>query len=78
MAVSMNTKKTNAGGSQQIYEVVHPLADVTEAKRSPEGLGPMRMSSSVKVSLMALRAYLLLIGLLVAYHVVMLARHHVH
>ena len=78
MAVSMNTKKANAGATQPVYEVIHPLSDVAEKKRSPEGLGPMRMSRSVKLSLMALRAYLISIILLVGYHVIMLARHHGH
>ena len=65
-----------SGSRKQGFQVIHPLADLEEEKRSPEGLGPMKMSKSVKLSLMALRAYLVLIGLLVAYHVLTLAHHH--
>ena len=54
-------------------QVVHPLDDVAEEKRSPEGLGEMPMSASVKYSLYALRGYLVLIGLMVSYRVLTLA-----
>jgi len=66
---------------QQSLQVVHPLDDIAEEKRSPEGLGQMHMSSSVKFSLYALRGYLVLIGLMVAYRVLTLAgifSHHQH
>ena len=53
--------------------VVHPLDDIAEEKRSPEGLGKMPMSGSVKLSLYALRGYLILIGLMVGYRALTLA-----
>ena len=56
------------------FVVVHPLDDVFETKVDTEALGPMPMTRMVRVSLMSLRAYLILMVLLVVYHVVMLAR----
>jgi hypothetical protein len=56
------------------FVVIHPLDDVPEAKVDTEGLGPMPMTRTVRLSLMSLRAYLILMVLLVVYHVVMLAR----
>jgi len=56
------------------FLVVHPLDDVPETKVDVESLGPMAMTRSVRLSLMSLRAYLVFMMLLVAYHVMMLAR----
>ena len=56
------------------FVVVHPLDDVLETKVNMDALGPMPMTRSVRVSLLSLRAYLILMVLLVVYHVVMLAR----
>lgn len=50
------------------YRVVHPLFDEPEQKRDVEGLGRIRMTRSVKLSLLALRAYLVVMALLVLYH----------
>jgi hypothetical protein len=55
------------------YLVVHPLDDQTEEKIDTSKLGPMAMTTSVKVSLMALRGYLILMVLLVGYHCLDLA-----
>jgi len=66
----METTKNN----NNHFLVVHPLDDLPEVKVDTEALGPMPMTRSVKVSLMSLRAYLILMVLLVVYHVVMLAR----
>jgi len=55
------------------YVVVHPLDDRPEEKVDTSALGPMPMTTSVKLSLMALRVYLLLMVLLVVYHCVDLA-----
>jgi len=55
------------------FRVVHPLDDIAEEKRSPEGLGEMPMSRSVKLALYALRGYLILIGFMVGYRVLTLA-----
>jgi len=46
--------------------VVHSLDDEPEVKCSPEGLGPMQMSGSRKVALVALRGYLIAMMLLLA------------
>lgn len=51
--------------SPRDLQVVHPLADIAEEKRSPAGLWEMPMSVSVRVSLHALRGCLVLIGLIV-------------
>lgn len=55
------------------FVVVHPLDDVRERKVDTASLGPMPMTTSVKLSLMALRGYLILMMLLVLYHVMDLA-----
>ena len=55
------------------YVVVHPLDDQPEEKVDTSALGPMPMTTSVKLSLMALRGYLILMVLLVVYHCVDLA-----
>jgi hypothetical protein len=56
------------------FVVVHPLDDVFETKVDTDALGPMAMTRTVRLSLLSLRAYLILMVLLVVYHVVMLAR----
>lgn len=58
---------------QNHFVVVHPLDDIPEEKVDTSTLGPMPLTASVKVSLMALRGYLLLMMLLVLYHVMDLA-----
>ena len=55
------------------YIVVHPLDDIPEAKVDTDALGPMPMTASVKWSLVSLRAYLILMFVLVLYRVVQLA-----
>lgn len=60
------------------WVVIHPLDDLPEEKVDVEGLGPMPMTRSVRVSLMSLRGYLILMFLLVVYHVVDLAARHTH
>jgi hypothetical protein len=55
------------------YLVVHPLDDRREEKMDISTLGPMPMTTSVKLSLMALRGYLILMIFLVGYHCVDLA-----
>jgi hypothetical protein len=54
------------------YVVVHPLNDVPEEKVDTSSLAPM-MTPTVKISLLSLRAYLLLMIGLVFYHVLHLA-----
>ena len=55
------------------FVVIHPLDDLPEAKVDTESLGPMAMTSSVRISLLSLRAYLVLMMLLVFYRVTFLA-----
>jgi hypothetical protein len=55
------------------FLVIHPLDDVVEQKVETEHLGPMRMTPVVRVSLLALRGYLVLMMLLLLYHVLGLA-----
>lgn len=55
------------------FVVVHPLDDAPEEKVDTSTLGPMPMTTSVKLSLMVLRGYLMLMTLLVLYHVMDLA-----
>ena len=55
------------------YIVIHPLDDRPEEKVDTAALGPMPMTPTVRFSLLSLRAYLVLMILLVAYHVLQLA-----
>jgi hypothetical protein len=54
--------------------VIHPLNDVQEQKAEIAHLGAMRMTPIVRLSLAALRGYVVLMSALVLYHVVDLAR----
>ncbi len=53
----------------EMYELIHPLYDAPEVKHSAEEMGPMAMALGVKLSLFALRAYLIVMILLVFYSV---------
>ena len=44
----------------------------------PSGLGPMKMSKSVRFSLFALRGYLFVMGLMLGYHLLDLGGAFVH
>jgi hypothetical protein len=55
------------------FVVVHPLDDAPEQKLDTDHLNPMRMTRSVRLSLFALRGYLVLMVVLVLYHVLTLA-----
>jgi hypothetical protein len=55
------------------FRVVHPLDDVAEQKCSSSGLGRMRMTRAVRISLGVLRAYLIVMTLMLGYHVLDLA-----
>jgi hypothetical protein len=55
------------------FVVIHPLDDAPEEKVDMRNLGPMPMTLSVRISLLTLRAYLLLMMLLVFYRVLGLA-----
>ena len=64
---------TVTGIQENHFVVVHPLDDVPEEKVDTSTLGPMPMTAAVKLSLRALRGYLILMMLLVFYHVMDLA-----
>jgi len=59
------------GVSQDMNEfrVIHPLDDVAEQKCSAEGLGKIQMTRAARLSLGILRAYLVLMTLMLSYHV---------
>lgn len=55
------------------FEVIHPLYDAPEAKCDASTLGPMNLSKSVRFSLLLLRGYLVLMGIMLGYHLLDLA-----
>jgi hypothetical protein len=56
------------------FRVVHPLDDIAEQKcSSSSGLGRIRMTRVVRISLGVLRAYLIVMTLMLGYHVLDLA-----
>jgi hypothetical protein len=58
---------------QNHFVVIHPLDDAPETKVDIASLGPMPMTTSVRLSLLSLRAYLVLMMLMVLYRVFALA-----
>jgi|HubBroStandDraft_6_1064221.scaffolds.fasta_scaffold01976_5 hypothetical protein len=62
-------RMTDRWNEHESFQVVHPLDDAPEAKVNTASLMPMRMTASVKLSLMALRGYLLLMTIMLLYHV---------
>jgi hypothetical protein len=59
---------------QHHFVVIHPLDDAPEPKVDTESLGPLPMTASVRISLLSLRAYLVVMMVLVLYHVLELAK----
>ena len=59
----------------EFFYVIHPLDDLPEEKVKSDHLPPLKMTPSVRWSLFILRAYLIVMMLLLVYHVVDLARH---
>ncbi len=55
------------------FYVIHPLDDQPEEKVDLTELGPMRMTGTVRLCLLALRGYLLLMFGLLAFRVLQLA-----
>ncbi|MGA2251398.1 hypothetical protein [Terracidiphilus sp.] len=66
--------------TSQSFRVIHPLHDQPEAKCESAGLDPIEMTRAVRLSLVALRVYLLGMAAMLLYHVVDLAGilHHTH
>lgn len=58
---------------RELFVVVHPLDDRPEERADTASLGPMPMTRAVRHSLIALRAYLIVMMLLVLYQVLNLA-----
>ena len=71
MATMLDT--LNPEDFQNHFVVIHPLDDVPEQKVDTTSLGAIPMTRTVRISLMSLRAYLVLMMLLVFYRVVTLA-----
>ena len=55
------------------FVVIHPLDDVPEKKLDVKDSGPMSMTGSVRISLIALRAYLVVMMILALYQALDLA-----
>jgi hypothetical protein len=55
------------------FLVVHPLDDAPEQKIETGHLGPMKLTPAMRISLLALRGYLVFMMLLLLYHVLCLA-----
>ncbi len=68
----MRTRMKNEKGDA--FLVVHPLDDLPEEKRDVSALGRMPMTLSVRLSLIALRVYLILMIGLVVYRFLGLAQ----
>jgi hypothetical protein len=66
-------KKSELG--KDCFLVVHPLDDYPEEKLKSDHLGSLEMTPAVRLSLFALRAYLILMIILCFYHVIDLATH---
>lgn len=57
----------------EYFRVIHPLEDAPEQKCETEGLGPIAMTPSVRLSLIVLRGYLILMTLMLVWHVLDMA-----
>jgi hypothetical protein len=68
--VANRTRRLADGG----FLVVHPLDDVAEQKCETEGLGYTPMTPMIRVSLIALRSYIVIMALMVLYRCLELAK----
>jgi hypothetical protein len=59
--------------AKDCFLVVHPLDDYPEEKLKSDHLAPLEMTTAARLSLFALRAYLILMIVLCFYHVIDLA-----
>ena len=69
------TASTESELGKDSFLVVHPLDDYPEEKLKSDHLAPLEMTPVVRLSLFALRAYLILMIILCFYHVIDLATH---
>jgi hypothetical protein len=61
--------------------VIHPLDDIHEQKCTSEGLGLMHLTPAARISLAALRVYLIAMTCIILYRTLTLAHvftHHTH
>jgi hypothetical protein len=75
---TQSNQLTATSGSEldkDCFLVVHPLDDYPEEKLKSDHLAPLEMTAAVRLSLFALRAYLILMIALCFYHVIDLATH---
>ncbi len=56
-----------------LFAVIHPLDDAPEQKAGIDHLGPMKITKTVRICLLALRAYLLIMSGLLGFRVLQLA-----
>lgn len=71
--LTMNQLRHELSETPQRFLVVHPLDDQPEQKVDVNQLGPMRITGPVRISLLALRAYLIGMCLVVGWRVLELA-----
>jgi hypothetical protein len=69
------TASTESELGKDSFLVVHPLDDYPEEKLKSDHLARLEMTAAVRLSLFALRAYLILMIILCFYHVIDLATH---
>jgi hypothetical protein len=73
---SKTIESCNLEEAENNFYVVHPLDDIPEAKLKSDHLPPLVMTPMVRWSLFALRAYLVLMMVLLTYHVIDLGVHY--
>jgi hypothetical protein len=64
------TASTESEADKVCFLVAHPLDDYPEEKLKSDHLTPLEMTPAVRLSLFALRAYLILMIVLCLYHVI--------
>ena len=64
---------TTNRNDEMVFHVIHPLFDEPEEKIDVKSLGPMKMTGSVRYSLLALRVYLIMMVVLAFYRVISVA-----
>ena len=66
------TNKLNEIDEKKLY-VIHPMYDAPEKKMDVENIGKIKMTKTVKYSLMALRCYLIIMLGLAVYRTLVMA-----
>jgi len=73
MTAITERKEMELGDGSGFFTVVHPLDDAPEVKVDTEHLGPVQMTKTVRICLLALRGYLVLMFGLLGFRVLQLA-----